>query len=315
VKFLKDLLFENWAIKLTAIFLAFFLWLFVRGDRNVERIMTAPLEIRIPRSMEITNERPSFVEVTVRGTPTSFGWGSSGPPAYTIDLQTAGEGSHEVPLSPANVRIPAASGLEVVRVNPPRITLVLERTVEKEVAVTAPPLRGEPADGYDIYRISWWPTKIRLAGPRSKVEALAQLNAAPISVGGLSQSLRTFTNLVLESQSLRAIPAGPVEVNVQVGVHREPRTISGVPVTSDIEGLGISPARITIRILVPVSFKEKLGPEHFSAVIPADSIDASAQEAQVKPEVRLVDSPDPNIVIDRIRPAEVTVRRAGKSSP
>lgn len=312
MKFIKDVLLENWGIKLTAIFMAFFLWLFVRGDRNVERIMTIALEIRVPRNMEITNERPSFVEITVRGTPMSLGWGLSGPPAYTIDLQSAGEGRHEIPLSPGNVRIPAASGLEVVRVNPPRITLVLEQTISKNVAVSLPPLRGEPAEGFDVYRVSYWPTLVQITGPRSRVETVSQLNTAPVSVSGLSQSLRAFAGLVVEDHLVRVNPAGPVEVNVQVGVHRETRTIAGIQVLSEDESLDVNPPRISVQVLVPVTFKSKLGPENFSASILPESLDPSTKEAKVKPEVRLVDSPDPDIVIEKIRPPEVVVRRTGK---
>jgi len=312
MNFIRRVFLENWLLKLTAITLAFFLWLSVRGDRNVERILTVSLEIRIPRNMEITNDRPSFVEVTVRGTPTNLGFLPPGPPAYTIDLQSAGEGTHDVPLSAANVRISAASGLEVLRVSPPRITLVLEQTITKEVPVVLPPLRGEPASGFDIYKVTYWPTRIAISGPRSRVNPVGQINTAPVSVDGLSQSLRTFASLRIEDHSIRAEPAGPVEVNVQLGVHRESRTIAGIPVTTEDPSLKITPARISLQVLVPVTLKEKLGPDNFSATIPAASMEGSAEETKVKPQVRLVDPIDPAIVIERIRPAEVTVRRSGK---
>ncbi len=313
MKFIREILLQNWAIKLTAFFLAFFLWLSVRGDRNVERIITVPLELRVPRNMEVTNERPSFVEVTVRGSPSSQGFWPSGPVAYTIDLLSAGEGVHDVPLSPGNVRIPATSGLEVVRVSPARIRLVLEQTITSTVRVATPPVEGTPAQGIDVYSVSHWPTQVTITGPRSRVEEVAELKTTPVSVEGLSGPLRTFVYPIVDDHSLRIDPAGPVEVNIQLGAHREVRSIAGVPVTAPGEELRITPARITVQALVPISVKEKLGPEHFSATIPPGALDPSADEAKVKPEVQLVEPPDPAIVIDRIRPAEVTVRRIRKS--
>ncbi|MFH1573343.1 MAG: CdaR family protein, partial [Acidobacteriota bacterium] len=261
MNFVREILLNNWTLKLTAIFLAFFLWLSIHGDRDVERILTVPLEIRVPRNMEVTNERPSFVEVTVRGTPTSLGIWPSAPSAYTIDLQTAGEGTHEVPLSPGNVRIPTGSGLEVVRVSPPRIPLVLEQTVTREVAVAAPVLQGEPQDGFDVYAVVHRPTRVQITGPRSHVEPVSEVATVPVAVTGLDQSLRTFARLVLENHSLRVEPPGPVEVNIQIGVHRVLRTVSGVTVSADDEGWRVSPSRLTLQVLVPVTVKETLGPD------------------------------------------------------
>ncbi len=72
----KDFFVENWGLKLTALFLSFILWLMVHGDPGTERNIMIPLEIRIPRDMVITNEdRPSFVEVSIRGPLASGGFG------------------------------------------------------------------------------------------------------------------------------------------------------------------------------------------------------------------------------------------------
>jgi hypothetical protein len=310
---IRRALLDNWAIKLTAVILAFFLWLAVRGDRNVERIISVPLEIQIPRDMEITNQRPSFVEVTVRGAPANIGFGLAGPPAYTVNLESAGEGTHEIPLSPGNVRFAAASGLEAVRISPPRITLVLEQTITQEVPIVLPPLRGELAPGFDVYKVSYWPTQVHISGPRSRVARARQINAAPVSIAGLSQSLRTFTNLVVEDHSIRPNPPGPVEVSVEVGVHREPRLIAGIPVVAESGILRVTPAHVSVEVLVPVTFKDKLTPENFSAGVSAPRAAPSAREAKVKPAVRLVNSPDPNIVIARTFPPEVVIRLAGRS--
>ena len=72
----KDFFVENWGLKLTALFLSFILWLMVHGDPGTERNIMIPLEIRLPGEMVITNEdRPSFVEVSVRGSLANGGFG------------------------------------------------------------------------------------------------------------------------------------------------------------------------------------------------------------------------------------------------
>jgi hypothetical protein len=80
----------------------------VRGDPGAASVITVPLEIRIPRNVEITNERPRSVEVTVRGTASSP-WFGQPSPSCVIDLQSAEEGQHVAPLTPDNVRITDAN--------------------------------------------------------------------------------------------------------------------------------------------------------------------------------------------------------------
>ena len=89
----RDFFLENWGVKLTALFLALILWVMVHGDPGMERNISVPLEIRIPRDMIITNDdRPSLVEVGIRGPLVS---GSLGQPSVLclIDLLSAPEGS------------------------------------------------------------------------------------------------------------------------------------------------------------------------------------------------------------------------------
>ena len=77
------ILLENWSLKTTAILLPLILWQCVRGEPGPERVVAVPLEVQLPRHMEITNERPKTVEVTMRGAALSNMWFSQ-PPSVTI---------------------------------------------------------------------------------------------------------------------------------------------------------------------------------------------------------------------------------------
>ena len=74
MRFIKNLFLENWNLKTTALLLALILWLFVRGEPGAITVVDVPLEIQVPPSMEITNERPATIEVTMRGTALSKTW-------------------------------------------------------------------------------------------------------------------------------------------------------------------------------------------------------------------------------------------------
>ena len=127
-RFLRDYLLENWNLKIIAILLALIIWLFVRGEPGPERVVRIPLEVLVSHQMEIASERPSWIEITMRGAAFSGTFFGQTLPTCAIDLQGAGEGTHVVALTLDNIKVPKGSGIEILRVNPSRVTIVLKRT-------------------------------------------------------------------------------------------------------------------------------------------------------------------------------------------
>ncbi len=307
MKIVREFILENWTLKLTSILLAWLLWLFVRADTGGERVITVPLEVQISRDMEITNERPNAVDVTVRGTPSNT-WFGQQLPTCSIDLQQFGEGEHVVPLSPGNVHIPRASGLEVLKVNPARVVIVLERTISKEVQVVVS-TRGEPPSGYDIYSKVAVPSAILIMGPRSHVEDVQHISTEPVSLTGQKQSLRVFANLDIRDNLIRTTPVGPIEVQVTLGPHRRPTMITRIPVQVEDSRYTTVPRSVSVELLVPVNFKGNLSSADISATVSTGGLDESKLPAKVKPDVVLVTKLDPAIIIKDVEPAEVLLRK------
>ncbi|MEJ2246352.1 MAG: hypothetical protein P8Y80_09800, partial [Acidobacteriota bacterium] len=69
ILFIKEKLLENWFLKLSAIVLAWILWLFIQGEPGTVTIVAASVRvINLPPQMEISSDFPSEVQVTMRGT-------------------------------------------------------------------------------------------------------------------------------------------------------------------------------------------------------------------------------------------------------
>jgi YbbR domain-containing protein len=217
---IQEYLLQNWTLKVTAILLAFILWLFVRGEPGPERVVPGvPLEVQVPRQMEITNKRPTSVEVTMRGTAFSDLWLSHPiPTTCMIDLSEAKEGEHVVTLTPENVKTPKGSGIEVTRVNPARVNLVLEATVSKEVSITVP-VRGEPSHGFEIYGRSSKPSTVIITGPRSHIDPVREISTEVVSIKEQKQPVRVFVGLDIKDNSVRTSLANPVQVDIPIGPH------------------------------------------------------------------------------------------------
>jgi hypothetical protein len=302
---IKDFLLRNWWLKLASLLLAYALWLVVRGSEG-ERVFAVPLTVRIPRNMVIVNERRSSVEITAQG---SILPGSQPDMAYVIDLQSGGEGEQTIPLTPDGVQMGPTSGLRVIRVSPARITIVLERVISKDVPIKVP-IQGTLAAGVDLYQLTCRPSSVRVSGPRSQVSALKEVETDLLSLAGQRGSFQTSVSFNLPNDDIRTNPVGPIEADVELGPHREVRTLK-IPVTVlNNDGYAISPQFVTVSVLVPITFKGRLGAEAFSATVTVPNSESPLNRLSAKPEVELTKNLGAGIAIKQVKPEEVTLLRA-----
>ncbi len=306
-RFIKEYVLENWTLKATALLLSLILWLFVRGEPGPERVVAVPLEVQVPSHMEITNERPTTVEITMRGAAFSNMWFNQPLPTCIVDLQGAKEGEHVVTLAPDDVRIPKGSGIEVLQVNPARVTLVLEQTISKEVPVVVP-VKGEPPRGFEIYGRYAKPPSVILTGPRTHIESIHEVPTEAVSVNGQKQSTRFYVSLNIKDNAVRTSVATPLQVDVQIGPRRRVVTIERVPVTTDNDSYVTVPRQISIQVLAPPDSAGNLTPADFSATVGTKTLEDAAAPSKVKPSVRIVGNLNGNVVIKDIQPPEVTLK-------
>jgi len=307
-RFFKEYFLENWTLKATALLLALILWLFVRGEPGAERVVAIPLEVRVSHQMEITNERPTTIEVTMRGAQFSNMFVEKALPICIVDLQGVAEGKHSVTLTQDNIKIPRGSGIRVVEVNPARITIELERMVSREVPILAPILQSPPR-GFEVYGKILKPSSVVISGPRAQIASIKSLHTDPISLNGQKQFARFFVSLDIKNQMVRTSLNNPVQVDILIGPTRSVLTITKVPVTVDSIDYGVTPKQIAIQILAPPNMTEKIGAENFSATITTNAMDSATLPVTTKPVVRILDDLNGAISIKELRPPEVVVHR------
>jgi YbbR domain-containing protein len=311
MKRFKEILFENWSLKLTALLLSMILWLFVRAEPGPARVVAVPLEVQLARNMEITNERPATVEVTMRGAAFSTMWFSQPLPTCIIDMQGANEGEHVVNLTPANVRVPKGTGIDVLQVNPARVRLVLEKTVSKQVPIVVP-LKGEPARGYEIYGRSSKPAETLVTGPRSHVEQTNEIQTDAVNIGGQKQPIRSFVNLNIKDNTIRTSVSEPVQVDIQVGPRTKTYTISPVAVSTDDPSFTTSPREVLLRITAPVDMAKELSPDDFRATVETRDLDPSKIPTRVQPSIKVLGGLNGSVTIKEVDPPAVIVRKSRK---
>ena len=301
---IKEYLLENWSLKATALLLALILWALVRGEPSQERGLPVPLEVLVPRNMEIANDLPTSAAITYRGPALS----SIGMVTCVIDLRNAKEGGHTVSLTSDNVRMTSGLGIEILQVNPARVRVVLEKTVSREVPIVAS-IEGDPAKGFEVYSTSLFPETVILSGPRSRIEPVQTVDTETISIEDKNQTSRFYVNLALQDNTIRTSVIDPVQVIVRIGPFRKLHTIEQVPVRADDDSYTVNPKQINIQVLAPPELIPSLTPADFVVTVETKNLEPSNSPLKIKPSVLLLGEMDDIVDIKEIRPPEVSIKR------
>ena len=206
--------FRNLGLKFLSICIAALLWLVVAGERIVERVMRAPVEMQnLPESLEIVGTPPDTVEVRLRGPSGALSRMAAGDMAAVIDLQTARPGRRLFHLTQNNVSVPY--GTEVVQVGPATLTLEFEMTATRTVPVE-PDVEGRPAIGYEVTRVTSDPATVEVAGPASAVQRLQAAITEPVSVQDQTRSVREIVTIGVPDSTLRLRSSKAAVVTVTI---------------------------------------------------------------------------------------------------
>jgi YbbR domain-containing protein len=177
------------------------LWLVVAGERIVERVMRAPVEMQnLPEGLEIVGNPPDTVEVRLRGPSGALSRMAAGDMAAVIDLQTARPGRRLFHLTQSNVTVPY--GTEVVQVGPSTLSLEFEMTAERTVSVE-PDIEGRPAIGYEVTNVTSDPATVEVEGPATALKRLQAAVTEPVSVQDQTRTVREVVTIGVPDSSLR----------------------------------------------------------------------------------------------------------------
>lgn len=213
-----DRLSNNLALKIIALILAGGLWMIVSAQRReqiTEQAFRLPLQLTgIPDGLIVTSENlPDFITVRVRGPESRIQTFSARNRSVQVDLSgaTAGEIDQSVTAEQIDIREP----LQIVSIDPPRVTLHLERRSQKIVPVR-PFTVGTLPVGYELGEVSVNPGQTRISGPSSAIEGTTEVATERII---LSERRNSFTlarvSIVTDDPLIRVEPQS-VQVTIVV---------------------------------------------------------------------------------------------------
>lgn len=263
----RALLLEDWGLKILALVITLGLWFGVTEQRTPETVRMRGVQLVFLRQddVEISNDTPETIQVTLRGSKQVLTDMLDRTLTATVDISGMKLGSRVAQLNPKTVTMDLPPGVQVVGIDPPAVSLRLEKRIERAVPVEAR-LEGRPASGYEVYRVQIAPAQVRVRGAESRVNAIQKVLTETIP---LDNQRETFVvpqaSVEIPDRKLTAVDP-IVNVRVEIGEERVEKKFDGVAVYEN--GDADKPSRrISVVLRVPRSLANNLHAEDLSIVL------------------------------------------------
>ena len=217
---------HNAGLKIVSLVLATCAWFFVKGITSDWRpINGVPLEIKAKPGLTVLATSAATVNVTVRGTREDVRQVSRQDLSAVVDLTGDDRrGPITVRLSPSSVR--HSRRVQVTEVDPAEVTVNVDEMIERDLPVQ-PQFGGELPPNLSVERVITQPETVKVKGPKTLLNGMANIATLPIDVTGRRTSFRERVEL-----TPLALPEGLaqrhwVEVDVRIGAGRSVDTAPG----------------------------------------------------------------------------------------
>jgi len=233
-RWLHDLLFADWGLKLLALAITLGLWFAVTGQRvpTTARLRKVPLFFVLPNEMEISNEPRDEVDLTLRGSKRVLDAIKSSDVSLSYDASSYRPGERVVQLAPNNITLQlpegvSPEGVTIERIEPGSVPLRLERRIERELEVE-PRLEGKVPEGFELTGAQSLPARVRVRGPESHVNALERAPTETILLEGRRETF-TAPQIAIDIQDRKLVALDAVvDVLVKISETQATKQLTGV---------------------------------------------------------------------------------------
>jgi YbbR domain-containing protein len=211
---MKKLLFENFGLKIIAVFLAIALWMFATSSGQSEISIDVPIEFKdIPAGLELVNFTTKYVTLHIRGQDRIIRNVKPSDIPISIDLGKAKKGESLYYINKDDIKLPPA--VSISNISPSSIKILTEETRIKTVRVK-PVIIGTPENGYHIESIEVMPNTAVIEGISSELNKINILKTEPLDVTGLNNSVTQELKFDLAGRNIRP-RINTVKVQVVIG--------------------------------------------------------------------------------------------------
>ena len=232
-RLLRRVFFDDWLIKVVALFITVTLWLGVTGLRTptTARLRGVPLNLRVSNDIEVTNSPVQEVDLVITGDKRRIDQLNQRDLVIALDLIDIPAGERIVQITPDNVSVELPPGVKLEEIQPNKIAVKLEAVEEREITVKAE-TEGSVAENHEIYSRTVSPTKVRVRGPESYIKSLDFVSTERINLDDRQRDFVVRQVALNIANPKVTLLDTVVDVNFVIGEKRIERLFT-VPVKTD----------------------------------------------------------------------------------
>jgi YbbR domain-containing protein len=226
-RWLRRIFVEDLNLKLTALAITLVLWFAVTGQRKpmTKRITGVQLSFQHAEGMEISNDPPGRIDVTVTGSSDKLSQINPLDLVATVMVVDHKAGDRVVRLSGDRVKMDLPEGVRIEGFQPATVSVRLEPVVERLIDVDIK-FEGKVAEGYEVYAASANPGKVRVSGPASHVNSIQKAPTESIALDERKASFDVTQAAIDIADQKVQVKDAAVTVHVEIGQRRVVKAFS-----------------------------------------------------------------------------------------
>jgi YbbR domain-containing protein len=197
----KNPLFENFGLKISAVLIAVFLWFFVTSRGQSEISLEAPIEFKdMPADLGISSSSAKTVTLTIRGQERFMKRLNASDIRVFVDLTRARHGESIFNIGENDVKLPFA--MTVVSISPSSVKVRLEEMISRTVPVQ-PHLLGTPEKGL-VASVSVEPKSVVIRGLRSEVRKIDAVRTEAFNISDVRETETEELELDMSGMNIKS---------------------------------------------------------------------------------------------------------------
>lgn len=217
VRFLSNIILNNWQIKLVSLCVAVLVWLYVVSEGVYYQQVAMPIAVEdIPEGMILSNVLPAHAVVSVHGQGRDLLHLRQSSGRVVVKLGSRLKERRSYSLSKMNVEAPAGIDVQEV-ISPKAIDIELDSPLERDLRVVSRVVI-RPSQGFSPSgRLSVHPSTVKVYGPRDVVRRMEFIATDSVVWTGVRD--RASKTIKLNVPPDANIRVTPTEVTVRADLH------------------------------------------------------------------------------------------------
>ncbi len=300
---------RNWMMKLLCLVLAFAVWQAVRENTSFEVVLAdIPVTVTAGEGRAVFDRSTDTVSIRFRGSQDDIRFISGDQVEVKIDISGHTDRLRQtIKFSPRYVK--AASRAHAVQFDPPELTVMIDREVERVLPVRVV-LEGDLPPGIQMEQNSCSPASVKVRGAERLLSELELVRTVPVSLEGRYNSFKTHVAVAAAGQPWTVAPervTAEVSLVERVATRRiENSAVRTLLASDDRRVVKVKPEKVTVTLRgSPQRIAELNSRDVYTYIDCTGLIEPADYEVSVRADI------PSGLQVEKIEPSavQVTVRK------